>query len=65
MSVLWIMIPGFFVGWAIMESVRSIFSEDRRLVRRLLADQPVTMGSGATAIGSIVVWAVLRALGVM
>lgn len=64
-GVLWIVVPGFFVGLFLMDSVRKIFSEDATLVRRLLAAQPVTMVATATALGSVLVWAVLRILGLM
>jgi len=63
-EILWIVLPGFLVGVAVFESVRSIFSEDRRIVLRLFADQPVTMTAAATGIGSVLVWAVLTALGI-
>jgi hypothetical protein len=64
-GVLWIVIPGFVVGVLFIDSVRRIFSEDDRLVRRLFADQPVTMIASATTVGSVLVWAVLRVLGLM
>lgn len=47
-----------------MDSVRKIFSDDDRLVRRLFEDQPVTMIAGATTVGSVIVWAVLEILNV-
>ncbi len=59
----WVVIPGFVVGVLVADSVRRIFSDDNRLVWRLLKDQPVTMGVTATTIGSILVWAVLAAMG--
>lgn len=64
-GVLWIVIPGFFVGLFVMDSVRKIFSEDETLLRRLFEGQPVTVTATATALGSVLVWAVLRALGLM
>ena len=63
MEILWIILPGFVVGVLVADSVRRIFSDDNKLVWRLLADQPVTMGVTATAIGSLIVWATLSALG--
>lgn len=63
MRILWLLIPGFFVGVLIADSFRKIWSDDDRLIRKLLADQPATMGATATAIGSVFVWAVLKLLG--
>ena len=63
MEILWIVLPGFVVGVLVADSVRRIFSDDSRLIWRLLRDQPVTMGVAATTIGSVLVWAVLAALG--
>jgi hypothetical protein len=59
---LWIVIPGFFVGWLVLDSVRKVFSEDDGLMRRLFADQPVTMIAVATTVGSLLVWGFLRIL---
>jgi hypothetical protein len=64
-SVLWIVVPGFFVGVLLIDSVRKIFSEDDTLVRRLFSDQPVTMIAVATTVGSVIVWGVLSVLRVM
>jgi hypothetical protein len=58
MEVLWILLPAPFVGYLIADSVRKIFSEDDRLLRKVLADQPVTMTAGLTIVGSVVVWVV-------
>ena len=63
MKILWVVLPGFVVGVLVADSVRRIFSDDNRLVWRLLKEQPVTMGVTATTIGSILVWAVLAAMG--
>ena len=63
MKILWVVLPGFVIGVLVADSVRRIFSDDKRLVWRLLKDQPVTMGVTATTIGSILVWAVLTAIG--
>ena len=64
-SILLIVLPGFVVGLLVMDSVRKIFSDDSTLLRRLLSDQPVTMIATATALGSVLVWSVLRILGIM
>lgn len=52
------------IGVLVMNSVRKIFSEDDRLVRQLFEDQPVTMFAAAATIGSVIVWAILAALGI-
>jgi hypothetical protein len=64
-SVLWIVVPGFFAGLLLADSVRRIFTDDATLLKRIFLDQPVTMSAAATAIGSVLVWGVLRILGVM
>ena len=58
MTILWILIPAPFVGYLIADSVRKVFSEDDQLVRKLLADQPVSAIAALTAIGSVVVWSI-------
>ncbi len=65
LQILMIVVPGFVVGVLIMDSVRKIFSDDATIVRRLFTDQPVTMIAAATGLGSVVVWAVLRALRIL
>lgn len=62
MDILWILIPGPFVGYLVMDSVRKIFSDDADLLKRVFKDQPVTMIAAATALGSVVVWAVAEAV---
>ncbi len=57
MSVLWIMLPAPFVGYLIADSVRKIFSDDKTILRRRFAEQPVSMLAGATALGTAAVWA--------
>jgi hypothetical protein len=47
-----------------MDSVRKIFSDDDKLVRRLFQDQPATMIAAATTVGSVLVWAALEILNV-
>jgi len=62
MKILWILLPGFIVGVLMMDSVRRIFSEDNRLVRKLFESQPATMIASATTVGSVIVWAVMETL---
>ena len=62
MRILWILLAGLIVGVLVMDSVRRIFSDDNRLVRELFESQPVTMIASATAIGSVLVWAVMESL---
>lgn len=57
-SVLWILLPSPFVGYLVADSVRKVFSEDDRLLRKLFAEQPVSMLAGFMVIGSVVVWVV-------
>lgn len=56
MEILWVLLPGPIVGYLVIDSVRKIFSDDDRLLRRIFAAQPVTMLAAATALGSMVVW---------
>lgn len=56
--------PGFFVGWFVVDWMRQPFSEDETLLRRWLAEQPVTVVAVCTSLGSLVIWAVLMILGV-
>lgn len=62
MRILWILIPGVVVGVLVMDSVRKIFSEDDRLVRKLFEEQPVTMIAAAATVGSVLVWGALELL---
>jgi len=57
-DIAWILLPAPFVGYLIADSFRKIFSDDDRLLRKVLADQPVTMVAGFTIVGSVVVWVV-------
>jgi hypothetical protein len=58
MDIVWILLPSPFVGYLVADSVRRIFSEDERLLRKLVTEQPVTGLAALTAIGSVVVWTV-------
>lgn len=58
MEILWVLIPGPFVGYLIIDSFRKIFSEDDELVMKVFKAQPVTMLAAATILGSVAVWAV-------
>lgn len=62
MEILWVMIPGPFVGYLLMDSVRKIFSDDDEALKRIFKAQPVTMIAAATALGSMVVWVVVEAV---
>jgi hypothetical protein len=48
MTILWILLPSPIVGYLIIDSVRKIFSDDPTVLRRVFADQPVTMLAAAT-----------------
>jgi len=62
--ILWIIVPGFFVGWLVLDWIRRAFSDDDKLVRKWMEAQPVTTTAACISLGSIVVWVVLMALGV-
>lgn len=63
MRILILLIPGFFVGWFVIDWMRQPFSEDKELLRRWFSDQPVTVIAACTSVGSLVVWGVLTLLG--
>jgi hypothetical protein len=56
-SILWILIPSPFVGYLMIDSLRKVFSDDDRLLRKVFADQPVTMLATSMSLGSVAVWA--------
>ncbi len=57
------LIPGPFVGYLVIDSVRKIFSDDNGLVLRIFKEQPVTMLAASTALGAVTVWVFAEALG--
>ncbi|MDX1494010.1 MAG: hypothetical protein R3253_08135 [Longimicrobiales bacterium] len=58
MEILWVLLPGPFVGYLIIDSVRKIFSDDKELLIRVFKAQPITMFAAATALGSVAVWGI-------
>ncbi len=58
MSILWILLPAPLVGYLVVDWGRRAFSDDPRLIRRLVAEQPITMGTGLMIIGSAATWAI-------
>lgn len=64
MRILWLIVPGFFVGWLFIDWMRRPFSKDDRLLRKWFEEQPVTVVAACTSIGSVVVWGVLTILGI-
>lgn len=58
MSILWILVPAPFVGYFVVDHFRKLVSDDPEFTRELFKSQPVTMIAAATALGSVVVWAV-------
>lgn len=56
------MVPAPFVGYLLVNSVRKIFSDDETLLRKLFVAQPVSMLAGTTALGSIIVAALVSVL---
>ncbi len=63
MQILLIAFPGFVFGLLVADSLRRIFSDDDKLIWKLLKDQPATMGVSATTVGTLIVWVALTALG--
>lgn len=63
MRILFLLIPGFFVGWFVIDWMRQPFSEDAQLLKRWFEISPVTVIAACTSVGSIVVWGVLTLLG--
>lgn len=64
-QILLLMVPGFFLGWFILDRMRRPFSEDPKFMRNIFARQPATTIAGCTVLGSGVLWAVLRILRIM
>ena len=62
MRILWLIVPGFFVGWFVIDWMRRPFTDNDRMVREWFGEQPVTVIAACTALGSVVVWAVLSVL---
>ncbi len=62
MEIVWILLPAPFVGYLVADSVRRIFSEDDRLIRKLFVEQPVTALATLTIVGAVVVWLVSEAV---
>lgn len=58
MSILWILVPAPFVGYFVIDHFRKLVSDDPKFIREVFKSQPVTMIAAATALGSVVVWAV-------
>lgn len=64
MRILLLIVPGFFVGWFVLDWMRQPFSGDDQLLKRWFAEQPVTVIAACTAVGSMVLWVLLTILGV-
>lgn len=63
MRILFLLVPGFFVGWFVVDWMRQPFSQDDQLLKRWFEQSPVTVIAACTSVGSIVVWGVLTLLG--
>jgi len=61
-GILLLMVPGFFLGWFILDRMRRPLNDDPKLMRKLLAEHPATFIAGCTVVGSVLIWAVLRVL---
>ncbi len=64
MRILLLLVPGFFVGWLVIDWMRQPFSQDDRLLRGWFEEQPVTVIAACAIVGSVVVWGVLTILGI-
>lgn len=64
MRILLLLVPGFFVGWFVIDWMRQPFSADDKLLRTWFDESPVTVIAACTSVGSVVVWGVLTLLGV-
>lgn len=64
MRILLLLVPGFFVGWFVLDWMRQPFSEDDQLLRKWFTESPVTVIAACTSLGAIVVWGVLTILGI-
>lgn len=62
MRILWILLPAPLVGYLVAEWCRRAFSDDPRVLRRLVAEQPVTMLAALTIVGAAATWVVLEAI---
>ena len=61
--LLLLLVPGFFVGWFVIDWMRQPFSDDSELLRRWFHEQPVTVIAACTMVGAVVVGGVLTILG--
>ncbi len=64
MRILWLIVPGLFVGWLVIDWFRRPFSDDPRLLKRWFREQPVTVIAACVIVGSVVLWGVLSVLGI-
>lgn len=64
MRILLLIVPGFFVGWFVLDWMRQPFSQDDQLLKKWFAESPVTVVAACTIVGSMVVWAVLTVVGI-
>ncbi len=62
MRILWILVPAPFVGYLVAEWCRRALSDDPRLIRRLVAEQPITMITGLTIVGAAFSWVLFEVL---
>ena len=62
MSILWILVPAPVVGYLVADWCRRAFSDDPRVIRKLVAEQPVTMLTGLIIVGAAVSWVVFEVL---
>lgn len=65
MRILLLIVPGFFVGWFVLDWMRRPFSQDDKLLKRWFGESPVTVVAACTIVGTMVLWVVLRAVGIL
>ena len=56
LEILWLLVPAPFVGYLVAQWGRMAFSDDPKLIRRLVEAQPVTMIAALTIVGAAALW---------
>lgn len=65
LQIILLMVPGFFLGWFILDRMRRSLTDKPGFWREVFGRQPATAVAGCTVLGSGVLWVVLRVLRVM
>lgn len=64
-QIIALMVPGFFVGWFILDRMRRPFFDEPGFMRNLFSHQPASVIAACTILGSGVLWVLLHAVGIM